>query len=138
MDEDRARALATDARVARLATIADSGAIDLVPIVFALDDDLLYSAVDHKPKSTPHLGRLHNIRARPEVTVLIDHYEDAWDRLWWVRLRGPARVVEAGLEHEVAVAALVEKYAQYACRPPVGDAIVVEVRSWRGWQAVGG
>ena len=138
MDQDRARALAADARVARLATIADSGAIDLVPIVFALDGDLLYSAVDHKPKSTPKLGRLHNIRARPAVTVLIDHYEDAWERLWWVCLRAPARVAEGGPEHDAAVAALVEKYAQYASAPPVGDAIIVEVRSWRGWEAVGG
>jgi hypothetical protein len=54
--------------------------------VFALADDALNSAVDAKPKRSRALRRMENARRRPEMTVLIDHYDDDWTRLWWVRL----------------------------------------------------
>jgi PPOX class probable F420-dependent enzyme len=137
MDLSRARELARGARVARLATINASNSADLVPIAFALvDDDTIVSAVDHKPKTTTALRRLDNIRARPTVTLLVDHYDDDWDSLWWVRVRGDGRVVEPGeSEHAAAVAALVAKYHQYVGRPPAGPAIVVRALEWRGWSA---
>ena len=64
------------ARVARLATIDPDGRPHLVPIVFALDGERLYSAVDAKPKRSRRLRRVANARERPDVTVLVDHYED--------------------------------------------------------------
>ena len=60
----------------------------LVPITFAVDGDALYSAVDAKPKSTRALRRLANIAANPAVSVLVDHYDDDWTRLWWARADG--------------------------------------------------
>src|SRR6266536_1955101 len=78
----------TAARVARLATTDPDGRPHLVPIVFALDGDTLYSAVDRKPKRSSTLRRIENARVRPDVAILVDHYEDDWDRLWWIRLRG--------------------------------------------------
>ena len=75
-----------DSRVARLATVDTDGRVHLVPIVFALAGDTLYSAVDAKPKRSRSLRRIENARRRPQVTVLIDHYDDDWTRLWWVRL----------------------------------------------------
>ena len=75
------------ARVARLATTDPDGRPHLVPIVFVLDGQTLYSAVDAKPKRSRRLRRLANARERPDVTVLVDHYEDDWGRLWWVSLR---------------------------------------------------
>ena len=139
MDPESARARFATARVARLATVGEDGRPHLVPIVFALDGDLLYSAVDHKPKRTQRLRRLANIAANPRVSVLADHYEDDWARLWWVRGDGVGRVVEAGagVEHERAVALLVARYEQYAGRPPAGAAIVVEVGRWSGWSSAG-
>ena len=122
-------------RVARLATIDEEGRPHLVPICFALDRDVLYSAVDEKPKRSRRLKRLANIRAHPDVTVLVDHYEEDWSRLWWVRLRGDARVLEAGPEHDGALALLAEKYDQYRAVPPTGPVIAVHVREWRGWSA---
>ena len=77
------------ARVARLATTDPDGRPHLVPIVFALDGDTLYSAVDRKPKRSQTLRRIENARARPDVTILVDHYEEDWSRLWWIRVRGP-------------------------------------------------
>jgi PPOX class probable F420-dependent enzyme len=95
------------------------------------------SAVDHKPKRHQRLQRLENIRAVPEVTVLVDHYDEDWSTLWWVRARGRAEVVEAGAgrdaEHAGAIAALVGKYEQYRGRPPVGPVIVITVDEVRGW-----
>ena len=64
--------------------------------MFALDGDTLYSAVDRKPKRSSKLRRIENARARPDVTVIIDHYEENWGCLWWIRLRGRARVSRRG------------------------------------------
>src|SRR5207237_10101548 len=108
----------TAARVARLATIDPDGRPHLVPIVFAIEGDTLYSAVDAKPKRSRTLRRIENARARPDVTVLVDHYEEDWARLWWIRLRGRARVLDDGDECERALALLPEKYPKYRDEPP--------------------
>jgi PPOX class probable F420-dependent enzyme len=103
--------------------------------VFALEGDTLYSAVDRKPKRSSKLQRIENARARPDVTVLVDHYEDDWGRLWWIRLRGHARVLDDGKERERALALLQEKYPQYGTEPPDGPVLAVditEVREWTG------
>jgi PPOX class probable F420-dependent enzyme len=122
--------------VGRLATVNREGEPDLVPVTFALlDDCTLVTAVDHKPKTTAKLARLDNVRRHPGVTVLVDHYDDDWSTLWWVRLRGRAEVVESGPSHERAVAALVARYQQYRGRPPSGAAIVVTVTDCRSWAA---
>ena len=105
---------AASARVARLATVDPEGRPHVVPICFVLDGDTLYTAVDEKPKRTRLLKRLANIEANPRVEVLIDHYEDDWSRLWWVRLRGSARIVE----DPRAVDLLAAKYPQYRERRP--------------------
>jgi PPOX class probable F420-dependent enzyme len=125
------------AQVARLATTDADGRPHLVPIVFALEGDTLYSAVDAKPKRSRKLRRIENARARPDVTVLVDHYEDDWSRLWWVRLRGRARVLDAGEEAERAIALLAEKYEQYRDAPPTPPVLALDVAEWRGWAAAG-
>jgi PPOX class probable F420-dependent enzyme len=122
------------ARVARLATIDPDGRPHLVPIVFALAGERLYSAVDAKPKRSRSLRRVANARERPDVTVLIDHYEDDWRRLWWVSLRGRARVLEAGEEAERALGLLVDKYEQYR-REPGRPVLAVDILEWRSWDA---
>lgn len=132
MDE-RARFAA--ARVARLATVGADGAPHLVPVVFVVRDDGLWSAVDHKPKSTYDLKRLRNIRGNPEVSLLVDHYDDDWTRLWWVRADGRATVVEGGSPGTDAVLDdLAAKYPQYATDRPDGPLVRVDVRRWSSWQ----
>lgn len=126
-----------EAPVARLATIDPNGRPHIVPVSFALDDETLYSAVDQKPKTSVRLARLENIRAHPDVALLVDHYDDDWSRLWWVRIRGSARVVEAGPERVRALAILAEKYPQYRASPPKGSVIVISIDEWRGWTASG-
>lgn len=125
------------ARVARLATTDPDGRPHLVPIVFALAGDTLYTAVDRKPKRSRTLRRIENARARPAVTILVDHYEDDWSRLWWIRLRGHARVLDEGAERLRALALLAEKYAQYRVEPPDGPVLAVDVVEVRSWSSQG-
>jgi PPOX class probable F420-dependent enzyme len=136
MHEAKMRELVAAAQVARLATIGRDGRPHLVPISFALDGDVLYSAVDEKPKRSPRLQRLANVRTHPQVAVLVDHYEDDWTRLWWVRLRGAGRVVRGGPELEAALELLAEKYEQYREQPPGGPVLAITIEEWRGWSAI--
>jgi PPOX class probable F420-dependent enzyme len=136
MNEARMRQLVATARVGRLATLAPGGRLHLVPICFALDGDVLYSAVDEKPKRSRRLQRIENVRAHPEVAVLVDDYDEDWSRLWWVRLRGRGRVVEQGPELEAALRLLAEKYEQYRNQPPGAPVLAIGVEEWRGWSAL--
>jgi PPOX class probable F420-dependent enzyme len=120
------------ARVARLATVGADRRPHVVPICFALDGDTLYTAVDEKPKSSRRLRRLANIEANPWVEVVIDHWDEDWTQLWWVRLSGLASVVDhdaRGLE------LLTAKYEQYRADPPAGPFVVVTIRRRTHWRA---
>ena len=123
------------ARVARLATTDADGRPHLVPIVFTLAGDTLYSAVDHKPKRSRTLRRIENARARSDVTVLVDHYDEDWRRLWWIRVRGRARVLDDGEERAHALALLAAKYEQYRAEPPDGSVLAIDVTEVREWSA---
>jgi PPOX class probable F420-dependent enzyme len=125
----------TSARVARLATTDPDGRPHLVPIVFAVEGDTLYSAVDRKPKRSQTLRRIENARVRPDVTVLVDHYDDDWTQLWWIRLRGRARVLDDGNERVHALALLAAKYPQYREEPPDGPVLAIDITDVRAWSA---
>jgi PPOX class probable F420-dependent enzyme len=133
--DEELRRRAEAAPVARLGTVDTAGRPRVVPCCFALDGDFVYSAVDHKPKRTPRLARLDDIRANPAVCLVVDHYEDDWSKLWWVRLDGSARVVEDGPAWERGVELLVAKYPQYQERRPTGPVIVIAVDRCRAWSA---
>lgn len=136
ISHEQARYWFRTARVARLAT-ADPGARPhLVPVTFAVDGDVLVTAVDHKPKSTTALRRLRNIEQNPQVTLLADDYSEDWDQLWWARADGAAEVVAAA-RHPELVELLAAKYEQYRERPPCLTLIVVRVERWSGWSATG-
>jgi len=122
-----------EARVARLATVDAEGRPHLVPIAFAHDDENLYFAVDDKPKRRRDLKRLRNIAGNPRVSVLVDHYEDDWARLWWVRLDGVANVLDHDTEAQRAIDLLVRKYAQYARTRPQGPVVVIKIEHMTGW-----
>jgi PPOX class probable F420-dependent enzyme len=126
------------ARVARLATAGEDAKPHLVPVCFAVAGDRIVSVVDAKPKRTPKLRRLANIRVHPPVSLLVDEYDEDWTRLWWERADGAARVIEGGTERERAVAALTEKYPQYEEQPPGGPVVEVTVDHWIGWAYVDG
>lgn len=132
---DRADALARLAgeRSGHLGTVRPDGTPHVVVVTFALSNGRIVTAIDHKPKRTDRLQRVINIEANPSVTFLVDHYEDDWDRLWWVRIDGRASISSSGDVRDAAIVSLSAKYEQYRSRPPQGPAIVVEpdrVISW--------
>jgi PPOX class probable F420-dependent enzyme len=127
--------LLTTVPVVRLATADEHGRPHLVTVTFAVSKGTVYTAVDQKPKSSRDLKRLANIRANPRVCLLADHYEDDWDRLWWVRVDGHARVVEDAGEMAEPIALLAGRYHQYRERPPEGPVIEIIIDHWTGWTA---
>jgi PPOX class probable F420-dependent enzyme len=132
MTPEEARERFASARVARLATADAGGVPHIVPLVFALDGETIYSAVDAKPKRTIDLKRLRNVTANPRVALLADHYAEDWDVIWWARADGTGRVLDSS---PAAVALLRERYAQYRDAPPEGPVLAVDVERWSGWHA---
>jgi PPOX class probable F420-dependent enzyme len=128
-----ARRRFASARVARLATADLAGRPHLVPIAFAVEGDRVYSAVDAKPKRTTALRRLHNVRENPAVALLVDHYEEDWHELWWVRADGAARVLDP--EEAEARRALALLRVRYPQQQATGAVLVVDVARWSGWSA---
>ena len=124
-----------EAPVARLATVAPDGRPHLVPVVFALHEDVIYTAVDAKPKTTQRLRRLANIERNPQVSLLVDHYVDDWTQLWWVRADGVAAIHHDGDTMYVGRDLLRAKYAQYQSVSLDGPVIAVAVQRWNSWHA---
>jgi PPOX class probable F420-dependent enzyme len=154
MDEDTARQRFAAARVSRMATVTPHGTPHLVPVVFALVDDVIYTAVDGKPKTTMWLQRLDNIDATGRASLLVDEYDEDWSALWWVRCDGSAQVLavdfsepgqparrrghfERGRQDQVRIGleALALKYPQYVSQPPTGPVIAIRLKRWRWWEA---
>jgi PPOX class probable F420-dependent enzyme len=128
--------------VARLGSRDAGGRPHLVPIVFAPAGGLLWSPVDGKPKTGGELARVRHLREHPEASLLLDHYDDDWTALWWLRVDVFARVVDganpaADAAVASAVAALVAKYPQYPQTPVLRDPPTLialrptRMRSWR-------
>jgi PPOX class probable F420-dependent enzyme len=135
VDANMMRRVIESASVGRLGTVGTDRQPHVVPICFALSGDVIYSAVDHKPKRSARLRRVANIEATGRACLLVDEYSDDWSRLWWVRVDGRGRVVGDADEARAAVAALIAKYEQYVERPPTGTVIAVEADRWSGWSA---
>jgi PPOX class probable F420-dependent enzyme len=124
-----------NAKVARLGTVGPDGTPHLVPVVFVLRDDVVYTAVDAKPKTTQRLRRLANIERQPLVSLLVDHYTDDWTQLWWVRVDGIAAIHYDGNPLDAGRDLLRAKYPQYQSVPLNGPVIAVAVQHWSSWHA---
>jgi len=111
---DQAELLA-HAPVGRLATADANGVPHVIPVCYALMDGMIYSVLDQKPKraSLTRLRRVRNILANPQVSLVVDHYEESWERLWYILITGPAELLEEGAERPAAIQVLRQKYAQY-------------------------
>ncbi len=113
------RAFLTSARRAVLVTIAPGDRPRPVPICFVLDehDPILYTPIDDKPKHDDDprsLARVRDIEADPRVSVLVDHWDEDWSNLAWLRGAGTAEVDQPTAAHAGIIAALRAKYPQYA------------------------
>ncbi|MGK2867886.1 MAG: TIGR03668 family PPOX class F420-dependent oxidoreductase [Mycobacterium sp.] len=133
-DHDAAELFAGGA-VASLATAGTDAAPHLVPVVFAVEGDTVYTAVDAKRKSTRQLRRLANIEANPQVSLLVQQYTEDWDELWWVRADGIATVHPDGEQMAIGYGLLRAKYVQYERTALDGPVVAITVRRWASWHA---
>jgi PPOX class probable F420-dependent enzyme len=106
--------------VARLATSNIEGQPHQVPIVFVWSGGYLWSPVDGKPKRNKPLVRIQNALQNPCASVLLDHYDEDWSSLWWLRVDVNTQVVrlnelhgQAKINADCAIKALLDKYHQY-------------------------
>ena len=138
MGEFDPRASFGQSPVARLATVTPDGVPHLVPVVFAIDPnstEIVYTAVDAKPKTTHRLRRLANIENNPQVSLLVDHYSDDWAQLWWVRADGIATIHHDGAQMRTGYHLLRAKYPQYQSVSLDGPVIAVALQRWSSWHA---
>jgi PPOX class probable F420-dependent enzyme len=137
-DERDVRERFAAAEVASLATVSPRGQPHLVPVVFALGNhgnDVVYTAVDTKRKTTHRLRRLINIEQNPHVSLLVHHYDHDWDQLWWVRADGIAAIHEHGEQMATGYDLLRRKYPQYQRISLTGPVVAIAVSRWSSWQA---
>jgi PPOX class probable F420-dependent enzyme len=120
-----------EARVARLATLDAQSRPHIVPVCFAFDGKVFYTAIDQKPKrvTTQQLARVRNIRTVPRVALLIDEYDEDWTRLWFILIRGKAKLmpISAHKEHARAIRKLRAKYPQYTHAMLPDDAPIIRI-----------
>lgn len=95
-----------------LSTFGRDG-ISSVPIVFTVYQGVIFSPIDNKPKSSRRLARVKNLERDNRYTLLLQHYDENWSNLWWLRVTG----VGASVADEAVVSrthvALAGKYPQY-------------------------
>jgi PPOX class probable F420-dependent enzyme len=132
---DAIQAKLQQARVARLATLDAKYGTHIIPVCFAYDGAVFYSAVDRKPKrvAPQRLARLRHIQAAPQVALLIDHYDEDWTQLWYILVRGKAKLLpdSARKERATAIRRLRTKYPQYATGMLPDDAPIIRITPQR-------
>jgi PPOX class probable F420-dependent enzyme len=132
--DDELRRRVAEARVGYLATVNSDGRPHVVPITFALSGRAIVTVTDSKPKSSSVLQRHRNLSAQPQTSVLVDHYDDDWTKLWWARADGVAKLLtDTEADYPIGITALVDKYPQYAADPPSGLMIWIDAITWSGW-----
>lgn len=115
--------------MARLATVDPEGRPHLVPICFVFDGRAFYTPLDLKPKRrhSGALQRVRNIEANPNVALLVDEYSEDWKRLWFIQIRGRARLLRSGAQWRKAHRLLKQKYPPYRAGLLPADAPVIQI-----------
>jgi PPOX class probable F420-dependent enzyme len=126
--------LLSSSRVARLALLDERDLPRVLPIVFAVWEGAVWSAIDRKPKRSAEPARVRRLRRRPQAALLVDRYDDDWSRLAWVELRGVVSIEPVG----PALEALTARYPQYRAEPPPGPLLRLEVQDAVCWRAAEG
>jgi PPOX class probable F420-dependent enzyme len=129
--------LVREARVGRLATASAAAEPHVIPCVYVLLDNAIYSVVDEKPKSGRRLLRLRNIDATGKAALVVDHYEEDWSNLAFVLIRGPATTIGPDdPRHALALDALRAKYPQYReMALEDSEMVVLEAERWVAWRS---
>jgi PPOX class probable F420-dependent enzyme len=122
--------LLRDHRIGHLATADATAAPHVIPVCFVCEGQVIYSAIDHKPKR--HTGyrmkRVRNILENPRIAFLVHHYEEDWEQLAYILIRGRAILLEGGVEYQRALKLLEERYQQYRERRlAAGAGLVIKI-----------
>ena len=133
MDDSADLVLLDRARVATLATVSADGRPHVVPVVFARDGSDLVTSIDGKPKQGKVMARIENVNRDPRVSLLADHYEEDWSRLWWVRVDGQASIENGGQGFDRALTALLARYPQYQVVELTGPVIRIRIERTTSW-----
>ena len=110
-----------EAPIGHLSTASRVGVPHVIPVCFALasheDGAAIYIALDGKPKraALTRLRRVRNILENPQVSLVVDHYEADWTKLWYVLLTGTAELLDGEEDNQRrgAIDLLRRKYPQY-------------------------
>lgn len=118
-------------RVARLATADAQGQPHVIPIVFAIAGERIFTPLDGKPKRAApgELKRVRNLLANPKVAIVVDEYDEDWTRLAWVMIRGTGEIVETGEWYDLGKRLLEAKYPQYGAMP-LDNRPLIAVTPW--------
>jgi PPOX class probable F420-dependent enzyme len=122
--------------VGRLGIADDEGNPRVLPVTFAIHENAIVTAIDHKRKSVPaeRLARIRWLKARPRAALTVDHYDDDWSHLRWVQAIGEVTILPAAKAPE-AIAALTERYEQYRDHPPSGPVLSLAPDRVLWWRA---
>lgn len=136
LTDDDARARLAAHHHAVLATVHATRGVDAVPVVFALDDDgFVGIPVDTvKPKQSNDLQRIRNVEADPRATLLAEHWDDDWSRLWWVRAELRWEPEPDSPRVDALAELLAGRYSQYRDRP-FAQVLVFRMVGVTGWSA---
>jgi len=117
------------------------GKLLVIPICYAFDGSMIYSAIDEKPKSTEPLAlrRVSNIIENPKVCFIVDEYCEDWRRLQYLLVHGTAAVLTEGMDFDAAISLLRRKYRQYETMRLEGRPIIeikpMRIVAWRSRDA---
>jgi PPOX class probable F420-dependent enzyme len=115
LKEPAVREFIESSRIAHLATASGTGEPHNIPLCFWFDGARFYFVIDEKPKRNTGaaIKRMRNIADNPRVALVIDHYDEDWNRLAYVLVHGDAGIVQDSAEYSRAIQHLRHKYPQY-------------------------
>jgi PPOX class probable F420-dependent enzyme len=133
LDEDRCWTLLAGARHGVLGTVHPVRGVDAVPVVFAVIGHAIVVPVDRvKAKRSLGLQRLVNLERDARCVLLVDHYEQEWSRLWWVRVHGLAASQPAAAADVSELASL---FPAYRAPDAIASVITLTATAVKGWAA---
>jgi PPOX class probable F420-dependent enzyme len=132
-----AKALVESERVGHLGLLDGDGRPRVLPVTYALCESAAWTIIDNKPKRPgTEPARIRWLRRRPHAALTIDHYADDWSALGWLQLIGAVDILEVSA-HQVALAALADRYVQYRADPPPGPLLRLRPERALWWRAAG-
>ncbi len=106
-----------------------------MPVVFALDGTRILIPIDTvKQKRTTDLQRTKNLRADSHCALIVEHYSEDWDDLWWVRVHARGSECPPDAMNTVR-GVLAARHPRYREEGSIASALVLDPQAFSGWAA---